>query len=292
MDNQPLGAILVEAGLVSLSQIEFALQEQLKGDLKIGEILANHNIIKQKTADFFVDQWPRLMTAEKKKPLVYYFRKAGILDKNQVNLILAKQQTNSPPKRFHKLAVEDGYLSQTTVNFFLAKLFKLKTNNNISFTQPYEILRRYIKGERDFSQTNLVKVPLIDISLKEIKLDNSDLREANLTRINLSYSSLARTNLSLANLAKANLMLVNFENALLNLANLQESNLEQANFTAASLQEVDFSDAYLFHAFFGSADLRGAKLASEYPYEVYYDQKTLFDCNFNPQQAGWKMKSY
>jgi uncharacterized protein YjbI with pentapeptide repeats len=291
MENQPLGEILVEAGLVSLAQIEIALQEQLETELKIGEILANKNLIKQKTADFFVEKWPRLLQSEEKKPLVYYFRKAGLLDKNQINKIIAKQQASFSSKRFHRLAVEDGYLNQTTVDFFLAKLFKLKTNNNISVAQPYEILRRYIKGERNFSQTNLMKALLIDISLKEIQLDRSNLQEANLSRINLSYSSLIKVNLSLANLAKANLMSVNFENALLNLANLQESNLEQANFTAASLQDVDLTEAYLFHTFFGSADLRGAKLASEYPYEVYYDEKTIFDNSFDPQQAGWKIKN-
>jgi uncharacterized protein YjbI with pentapeptide repeats len=291
MENQPLGKILVEAGLVSLAQIEFALQEQLEEDLKIGEILAQKNLIKQKTADFFVEKWPKLLQAEEKKPLVYYFKKAGLLDKHQINLIIEKQQENSLSKRFHRLAVEDGYLNQTTVDFFLAKLFKIKNNNNLFVSQPYEILRRYIKGERNFSQTNLMKALLIDISLKEIQLDRSNLKEANLTRINLSYSSLIKVNLCLANLAKANLMSVNFEKALLNLANLQESNLEQANFTAASLQEVDLTEAYLFHAFFGSADLRGAKLASEYPYEVYYDEKTIFDDSFNPQQAGWKIKN-
>jgi uncharacterized protein YjbI with pentapeptide repeats len=291
MENQPLGEILVEAGLVSLAQIEIALQQQLETDLKIGEILANKNLIKQKTADFFVEKWPKLLQSEEKKPLVYYFRKAGLLDKNQINRIIAKQQARSSSKRFHRLAVENGYLNQITVDFFLAKLFKLKTNNNISVAQPYEILRRYIKGERNFSQTNLMKALLIDISLKEIQLDRSNLQEANLSRINLSYSSLIKVNLSLANLAKANLMSVNFENALLNLANLQESNLEQANFTAASLQEVDLTEAYLFHTFFGSADLRGAKLALEYPYEVYYDEKTIFDSSFDPQQAGWKIKN-
>lgn len=291
MENRPLGEILVEADLVSLAQIEFALQEQLKKDLKLGEILANNNLIRQKTADFFVDQWPKYLKDKNKKPLVYYFTKAGLLDKNQIKILLAQQeQDSSKAKRFHRLAVECGYLKQTTVDFFLAKLFNLKTNNsNVSYSNPYEILRKYVKGERNFGQTSLVKAPLIDISLKETILDGSDLREANLTRTNLSHSSLARANLSSANLAKANLMSVNFEYALLNSANLQESNLEQANFTAASLQKVNLTQAYLSHTSFAGADLRGAKLASEYPYVVYYDSKTLFDNNFNPQQAGWKI---
>ena len=51
--EKPLGEILVEAGLVSLAQIEIALQEQSQSNLKIGEILALHGWIKQETADFF-----------------------------------------------------------------------------------------------------------------------------------------------------------------------------------------------------------------------------------------------
>ena len=289
MEKQPLGEILIEAGLVTLAQIEFALKEQVESNLKIGEILASHNWIEQKTADFFVEKWTKLLKAENKQPLVYYFKKAGLLNKEQIKDI--KKQQKLKKRRFHKLAVEAGYIERDTVNFFLAKLFDIPTASNVSFSKPYDILRRYIKGERNFSKTNLTKAPLIDISLKEIRLDSSNLREANLTRINLSNSSLTKANLCLANLAKANLMAVNFENALLNLANLQASNLEKANFAAASLQEVDLTEAYLFHASFAGADLRGAKLATEYPYEVYYDSKTLFDHHFNPQQAGWKIKS-
>ena len=235
MKKQPLGEILVEAGLVTLAQIELALQEQVESNLKIGEILASHNWINQKTADFFVDKWSKLLEAEKKQPLVYYFKKAGLLDKKQIDSIKEQQKFNK--KRFHRIAIEAGYIERTTVNFFLSKLFKIHTYSNVSFSKPYDILRRYIKGERNFSKTNLTKAPLIDISLKEITLDSSNLREANLTRINLSNSSLIKVNLCLANLAKANLMSVDFQNALLNLANLQESNLEKANFAAISLSK-------------------------------------------------------
>ncbi len=50
--NKPLGQILVEAGLISMSQIELALKEQKQTNLKIGEILTLHGWIKQETADF------------------------------------------------------------------------------------------------------------------------------------------------------------------------------------------------------------------------------------------------
>lgn len=63
----------MEAGLISASQIEMALREQDDYGMKIGEIFALHNWIEQRTADFFVEQWPFLVSEKSKKPLAYYF---------------------------------------------------------------------------------------------------------------------------------------------------------------------------------------------------------------------------
>ncbi|MGL5835688.1 MAG: pentapeptide repeat-containing protein, partial [Waterburya sp.] len=89
--KKPLGAVLIEAGLISASQLEIALQQQASTNLRIGEILASHNWIKQQTADFFVDKWSTLLSQQQKKPLVYYFRHSGLLDENQIASILREQ---------------------------------------------------------------------------------------------------------------------------------------------------------------------------------------------------------
>ncbi len=78
--NKPLGQILVEAGLISMSQIELALREQKQSNLKIGEILTLHGWIKQQTADFFAEQWKSLLLEEQKKPLIYYFQQAALTE--------------------------------------------------------------------------------------------------------------------------------------------------------------------------------------------------------------------
>jgi len=292
MKSQPLGEILIEAGLVSLDQIEFALYEQANKDLKIGQILAHHKWIKQETADFFVEQWPQILKGQEKKPLVYYFKLAGLLSQSQIDTVLQKQQQKSSrPRRFHKLVVQLGYLEQTTVDFFLAKLFssnKAKNSQEFPTIKSFEILRKYIQGQRDFSQITFSKAKLSDITLKEINLSGSNLNSADLNRANLSHSKLIKANLTNANLAKANLMLVDFSGANLNSANLQETNLDQANFTGANLSGAIFTKAYLFNASFASADLRGAILDSSYPYVVYYNSNTSFDYSFDPQKAGWK----
>ncbi|MBE9043323.1 pentapeptide repeat-containing protein [Pleurocapsales cyanobacterium LEGE 10410] len=286
--NKPLGEILIEAGLISPSQIEFALQEQLNSSSKIGEILASHRWIKQQTADFFAEQWSTLIKQKQKKPLVYYLRCSGLLDEQQIAQLLREQQQQSKPTRFHRLAVERGYIKQITLDFFLANIFNIYNTNNFSFAKPYEIISRYTKGKTNFRRMELSKAPLMGVSLKGIQLDGSNLREANLNSCNLSDSSLIQTNLALVDLVKAILTKANFERANLCQANLREAHLKEANFAKANLQEADLREAYLFNTVFAGANLKGAKLGSEYSYEVYYDSDTTFDRSFNPQRAGWK----
>ncbi|MEM8676039.1 MAG: pentapeptide repeat-containing protein [Cyanobacteria bacterium P01_G01_bin.67] len=286
--RRPLGEILIEAGLITASQIEFALQLQSSSNLRIGEILASHNWIKQQTADFFAESWESLLAQKQKKPLIYYFRHAGLLDEQQIAKLIREQQQQQKPTRFHRLAVKQGYLKQITVDFFLANIFNIYNTNVFSFAKPYEILSRYNKGETNFRRTDLSKAPLVGVSLKGIHLDGSNLREANLSSCNLSESSLIQSNLAAVDLVKAILTKVNFERANLYQADLREAHLKEANFTKANLQGADLRDAHLFNTVFTGADLRDAKLPSEYPYEVYYDSKTTFDVQFNPQQAGWK----
>jgi uncharacterized protein YjbI with pentapeptide repeats len=287
--RRPLGEILIEAGLISPTQLEIALRQQKEENLKIGEILASNNWIAQATADFFVEQWSGLLKQKKKQPLVYYFRQASLLTELQINELLEEQKQRTKKTRFHHLAIERGYLKQITVDFFLANIFDIYNSRVFSFAKPYEILRDYSQGKTNFRRSELSKAPLIGVSLKNIQLDGSNIIEANLNSCNLSGSSLIQVNLSLADLVKAVLTGVNFERACLNKADLREAHLKEANFQEASLQGANLTEAYLFHTSFASADLRGAKLSSEYVYDVYYNSQTLFDDNFDPQKAGWKL---
>ena len=286
-DKKPLGEILIEAGLITASQIEFALHQQAESDLRIGEILAHHNWVKQETADFFAEKWSKIINQKQKKPLVYYFRLAGLLDDRQIYEILQDQQKQKKTTRFHRLAVQKGYLNETTVDFFLANIFNIYNTNVFSFAKPYEILSRYNKGETNFRRTELSKAPLTGVSLKGIQLDGSNLRQANLNSSNLTNSSLIQANLTLVNFVKAILIDANLARANLYQANLREAHLNQANFSSANLQEADLTEAHLSNAIFAGADLRGAKLPQEYSYKVFYDSATVFSNDFQPQ-LGWQ----
>ncbi len=294
--RQPLGEILVEAGLISMHQIEIALREQkqyqqYKYNLKIGEILANHNWIKQETANFFAKKWSSLLEKPAKRPLAFYLHAAALLDKQQLLVLKQKQTQTNSENRLHSLAVEQGYVKQVTVDFFLRNLFNIYHSPYLSFTKPYSIIKNYINGETNFQELELNQISLNGVNLKRVILNKSNLQQANLNNSNLSNSSFIQANLTLAELELATLSHVNFQQACLIEANLRKSDLEQADFQAANLQAADLREAHLLNASFAAADLRAAKLESAYSYDVYYDNQTAFDSTFNPQKAGWKLKS-
>ena len=248
--DKPLGQILIEAGLVDIHQLEQALREQEQNGLEISKILVLHGWIEPEVVNFFQWQWSKLIARETKKPLAYYLQEAKLLDQNQVDAILKLKKANAKKVRFHRLAVEQGYLKQATVDFFLTYIFKINNSKSISAIKSYEVLKSYIDGNRNFQQTDLSKVSLTGINLKEANLDGANLRKADLRKTNLTGSSLVKTNLRRANLQFAHLALVNF----------------------------------------AGANLIEAKLSSNYPYEVYYDKDTIFDADFDPKLMGWKIR--
>lgn len=133
--SKPLGNILQEADLVSASQIELALQDQTcYRDLRIGEILALRGWLKQETADFFVEQWPALLQQKRQMPLGYYLRAAGLLDEQQLRLLLSEQGRIG--LRLGALAVLKGWLKPTTLEFFLKYLCPDRQSES-PFTQSY-----------------------------------------------------------------------------------------------------------------------------------------------------------
>ena len=79
IESQRLGETLREAGLVSASQIELALQDKTQyPELRIGEILAQKEIIKPETADFFACDWTKAVLEAEKYALGYYLHQAAI----------------------------------------------------------------------------------------------------------------------------------------------------------------------------------------------------------------------
>ena len=119
--RQLLGSKLIQAGLISEQQLMVALEDQKCYNLKLGEILAKHQWIRQRTADFFAIEWEIIKNICPRQPIGYYLRRAALLSEGQINHILEEQQ-KQPNKKFGEIAVEENWLSQKTINFLLENL--------------------------------------------------------------------------------------------------------------------------------------------------------------------------
>ena len=124
--QNPLGGTLVNAGLISEDQLQIALIDQQRLDeiqephQKIGEILALRGWIKQKTADFFAVDFPDLLTSSKKYTLAFYLLKAGLLEAEEVEIIINEQK--KVHRNFGLIAIEKGWVKSKTIEFFFEYL--------------------------------------------------------------------------------------------------------------------------------------------------------------------------
>lgn len=114
-----------------------------------------HGWIKQQTVDLFVDKLSQLIQESEKKYLVYYFKEANLLNEEQIEEIAKLQRLKHKIIRFHCLAVEQGYLKRTTVDFFITHLFNIYNPRAISVIKPYKALKKYSKGEKTFTKLTL-----------------------------------------------------------------------------------------------------------------------------------------
>jgi tetratricopeptide (TPR) repeat protein len=123
-----IGVVLQQADLVSSTQVELALQEQTKFEkMRLGEILARRGWIERETVDFFAEEWPTLLSQKAQQPLGQYLKKAALLNDRQVEAILLEQKQTG--LKFGELAVKQGWLKRTTIDFFLKNL-GLKRESN------------------------------------------------------------------------------------------------------------------------------------------------------------------
>ncbi len=125
---KPIGEILQEADLITSPQLEVALRDQnYYQDMRLGEILALRGWIKQDTADFFVQEWFKLVNQRIEHPIGFYLNKAGLLSEEDIGIILSEQHRHS--LRFGDTAVKQGLIKPNTVNFFLQNLFPSQLHN-------------------------------------------------------------------------------------------------------------------------------------------------------------------
>ena len=195
---KPLGSILQEADLVSASQIKMALRQQAQSNnkIKIGEILVLRGWIKRETANFFAEHWPKLLSQKSKQPLGQHLKEAALLNEKQIGAILAQQRRTQLRLRFGELAVLNGWLKSSTIEFFLKYLpperplnwranstLKSKTGYNLS--DPLETLRKNLLNNKQCSPFSLLSLYQQILLRGEVAADNSE-EQAELLKLRLA----------------------------------------------------------------------------------------------------------
>ena len=113
-----LGVVLQQAGLVSAVRFKQAIEiQKISNKDKISDVLASEGDISQETADFFAEQWFKLVEEKPNRPIGQYLKQAGLLNDRQIQTILEEQKRTE--SRFGELAIAKGWLKQATVDFFL-----------------------------------------------------------------------------------------------------------------------------------------------------------------------------
>lgn len=120
---KPIGKLLQEASLISEAQLQVAVYDcNIYQNMRLGEILASRGWIEQETADFFAEEWFKLLAAlPPQYPLGHYLHQAALIDEVQIESILKEQKQTW--MRFGSVAVLRGWIKQDTLDFFLQNLF-------------------------------------------------------------------------------------------------------------------------------------------------------------------------
>ncbi|MGF1539592.1 MAG: tetratricopeptide repeat protein [Pleurocapsa sp.] len=133
---KPLGLVLQKADLISPEQVKIALEERNNlPDRRIGEIMVLKGWIHQQTADFFAEQWPKLLLKKQQPPIGQYLKAAGLIDEELITNILQEQRSNGI--KFGALAVSKGIVSFKTLNFFLEQLELVKSQKQVRIALPH-----------------------------------------------------------------------------------------------------------------------------------------------------------
>ncbi len=125
--KQPIGQLLVEAGLIAKPQLDLALADQKTRyyqDLRLGEILALRGWVSQQTSDFFVSSWQDILDKSATRNYQIKIEKclylAGLITRNQILEI--SQNRTLDQARLSAALLESGYIRQQTLDFFVQNL--------------------------------------------------------------------------------------------------------------------------------------------------------------------------
>ncbi|MEM8715694.1 MAG: WecB/TagA/CpsF family glycosyltransferase, partial [Cyanobacteria bacterium P01_G01_bin.4] len=135
-DGERAVLAMVRAGLLTEEQLDVARsQQQDHSHLTLAEIVSVRGWLTKQTVDFFVERLPSLKRDMRQQPLGDYLVAADLLDDAQLAALLWESRQETLQQDGHQrdshreerrcigdLAVQNGWLTRQTVDFFLAEV--------------------------------------------------------------------------------------------------------------------------------------------------------------------------
>jgi N-acetylglucosaminyldiphosphoundecaprenol N-acetyl-beta-D-mannosaminyltransferase len=126
---QPIGHYLIEAGLVTQTQVDTALLEQVQSGRRLGHILAEQGLVRQQTVDFIVQQIQQRINQQSSRAyrkFGEYLVEAGLVTESDVQAALAEQQLTG--MRLGAILAGRGLIGQQTVDFLVEQVTQMSNN--------------------------------------------------------------------------------------------------------------------------------------------------------------------
>lgn len=144
LKSMPLGMVLNHAGLLSHEELSLIAktQKDKNYEIKLGTITENFGLLSQKTITFFAEELPKIIESNQIMRVGDYLQKAHLITASQIKDLCKKQERLSTPKKLGELIVEEGYISQKTLDWFIEFQYVLKSQQgkNPTFKQIYQEL--------------------------------------------------------------------------------------------------------------------------------------------------------
>jgi thioredoxin reductase len=118
--SKPLGILLLEAGLVNTEQLDIALNAQKTKTVRLGEILAGHGWVKQRTVEYLMKKVVHQQLSGNGQRLGSYLVDAGLVNEEQLEIALNEQKTTA--LCLGQILAQHGWVNQQTVEYLMEKV--------------------------------------------------------------------------------------------------------------------------------------------------------------------------
>lgn len=144
LKSLPLGKVLHHVGLLSEKELKLVLEKQKQDNyqLRIGDIIKELGLLSPETVDFFAVELPRIIESNQVLRLGDYLQKAHLISVAEINELIEKQKQLNFRFKIGELMVQEGYLSQQIIDWFIEFQYVLKSRQgqHPTFKGVYEEL--------------------------------------------------------------------------------------------------------------------------------------------------------